>query len=190
MRKEQATRERQQGTPEERLLRLSELSVWLDCYDDIFSDFDPRPYQERALSDDFLAMARKEILKKTGGELELTFLLPRGMRDRKTEKLVKERLRGHFTRHTARIRGEIAGLRRRGGLMCLASFAMLFFAAYLPELAFPVALTRFLTVLCNPAGWYLVFSGLDYIFARAAQQRPELVFHEKLAECQISFREY
>lgn len=190
MRKDNDAQEMLPLTPEERLLRLSELSVWLDCYDDIFSDFDPRPYQQRALSDDFLAMARKEILKKTGGELELTFLLPHGMRDRKTEKLIKERLHGHFTRHAALVRGEITRLRRRGGLMCLASCAMLFFAAYLPELAFPVALTRLLTVLCNPAGWYLVFSGLDQIFAKAAQQRPELLFHEKLAECQISFRDY
>jgi hypothetical protein len=190
MKKNHEDMDRSDAILPERLLRLSELSVWLDCYDDIFSDFDPRPYQQRALSDDFLAMARKEILKKTGGELELTFLLPHGIRDRKTEKLIKERLHGHFIRHAVRIRGEIAALRRRGGLMCLASFAMLFFAAYLPELAFPVALTRFLTVLCNPAGWYLVFSGLDQIFAKAAQQRPELVFHEKLAECQISFRDY
>src|SRR5690349_704077 len=41
------------------LLIKSELSIWLDTYDDIFSDFDPRPLNERALSDDFLSEARK-----------------------------------------------------------------------------------------------------------------------------------
>ena len=39
----------------EKLLQQSEISLLLDSYDDIFSDFDPRPYNQRALSQDFLA---------------------------------------------------------------------------------------------------------------------------------------
>ena len=33
------------------------VSLWLDTYEDIFSDFDPRPYGQRALSEDFVAEA-------------------------------------------------------------------------------------------------------------------------------------
>lgn len=43
----------------EKILEMSEISIWLDNYDDIFSDFDPRPYSQRSLSDDFLAEAKK-----------------------------------------------------------------------------------------------------------------------------------
>ena len=32
------------------LLSKGEISILLDTYDDIFSDFDPRPYSQRALS--------------------------------------------------------------------------------------------------------------------------------------------
>jgi len=33
-----------------KLLQLSEISLIIDTYDDIFSDFDPRPYSQRALA--------------------------------------------------------------------------------------------------------------------------------------------
>ena len=35
------------------------VSLWLDNYDNIFSDFDPRSYAHRELSDDFLIEAKK-----------------------------------------------------------------------------------------------------------------------------------
>jgi hypothetical protein len=36
-----------------------EISIWLDSYNDIFSDFDSRPFSERTVSDDFLSEVRK-----------------------------------------------------------------------------------------------------------------------------------
>ena len=36
------------------LLSKSELSIWLDSYDDIYSDFDSRQYLKRRVSEDFL----------------------------------------------------------------------------------------------------------------------------------------
>ncbi|MBI2151367.1 hypothetical protein HYU21_01420, partial [Candidatus Woesearchaeota archaeon] len=35
-------------------VREGNISLVLDSYDDIFSDFDPRDYSEKALSEDFL----------------------------------------------------------------------------------------------------------------------------------------
>ena len=39
--------------------REGNISIVLDSYDDLFSDFDPRPYRIRALSDDFLLECKK-----------------------------------------------------------------------------------------------------------------------------------
>ena len=49
------------------LLKKSEISLSLDNYDDIFSDFDPRPFSQRALSDDFLIEAKKASRDKVSG---------------------------------------------------------------------------------------------------------------------------
>ena len=40
------------------IIDKAQVSLVLDTYDDIFSDFDPRPYDQRALSGDFLDAAR------------------------------------------------------------------------------------------------------------------------------------
>ena len=66
---------------EQKILHLSEISILLDNYDDIFSDFDPRPYSERSLSDDLLNEARKASRDKNTGRLELRFLISEKMRD-------------------------------------------------------------------------------------------------------------
>ena len=38
-----------QPSEKQKLLEISEISLLLDSYDDIFSDFDQRPYAQRAL---------------------------------------------------------------------------------------------------------------------------------------------
>ena len=42
----------------------SKMSLILDTYLDIFSSFDPRPYEERSLSDDFLDECKKMVIDK------------------------------------------------------------------------------------------------------------------------------
>ncbi len=55
-----------QLTAQKELLNKARLSIWLDIYDDIFSDFDSRPFHERALSDDFIHEAKKMAKEKPG----------------------------------------------------------------------------------------------------------------------------
>ena len=74
------------------LLQKSEVSLWIDHYDDIFSDFDPRPYSQRGLSDDFLIEAKKFIKEKASGSFELIFLVPELMRKPESEGIIKKRL--------------------------------------------------------------------------------------------------
>lgn len=54
--------------PKQSLLELAEVSILLDSYDDIFSDFDPSAYSERTLSDDFIIQAKKNFRNKSGNK--------------------------------------------------------------------------------------------------------------------------
>src|SRR5882724_5480335 len=85
------------------LLGKAELSVWLDVYDDIFSDFDPRPLQERTLSDDFINEARKMSKEKPDGKIELKMLMPKALRHHETEKIIIKNLHEHFHHFAAAI---------------------------------------------------------------------------------------
>ena len=97
----------------EKLLDASEISLVLDTYDDIFSDFDPRPYDHRSLSQDFLTEAKHAARDKISG-LELKFLIPKALQDAGKEGLIELRLREHFEKHAHMIRQEITSGRLRG----------------------------------------------------------------------------
>ena len=56
--------------------QLSQISMWMDSYDDIFSDFDPRPSSQRSISDDFLIESRRAAKDKVTGTFELKLLIP------------------------------------------------------------------------------------------------------------------
>src|SRR3989344_7409018 len=83
----------------QKLLKMSEISLWLDHYDDIFSDFDPRPYSQRALSIDFLDEVKRASKDKPLEALELKFLVPKDKREVSREFIIKKRLRDHFKKH-------------------------------------------------------------------------------------------
>ena len=48
----------------ERHAKNGNISLILESYTDIFSDFDPRPYDQRTLSDDFLLECKKAVRRK------------------------------------------------------------------------------------------------------------------------------
>ena len=64
-------------------LKLSQITLTLDKYGDIFSDFDPRSYIERALSIDFLSEIRRASREKPNGVIELKMLIPKKVRNQK-----------------------------------------------------------------------------------------------------------
>ena len=78
------------------LLELAEISILLDSYDDIFSDFDPNEYSERALSDDFIIQAKKFSKNKIGNKMSLRLLLPLNKRNEQEEKVIIKRLHSYF----------------------------------------------------------------------------------------------
>lgn len=56
---------------------MKELELWLDSYDDIYSDFDSRHYLERRISEDFLHELRIEIKYSEQHASDMVLLLPR-----------------------------------------------------------------------------------------------------------------
>ena len=176
------------------LLKISEISLILDNYDDIFSDFDPRPYPERALSDDFLIEAKKASRDIKSGGLSLKLMIPRKEENNEKERLIKKRLKEHFKRHAELARLEIKRIIKLGVTMTVAGSLMLFASSYISVLA-----GRFVTqelvlsliyTLLEPAGWFMAWTGLDQIFYGTKEKKPEKEFYENMEKCDIVFVEY
>ncbi len=172
------------------LLQLSEISLQIDTYDDIFSDFDPRPYSQRALSDDFLIEAKKASRDKPSGTIELTFLMPRERRDGTEEVLIKRRLREHFKKHYLQLIDEMHTIRKRGMIMACLGILFITLASYIASIANGSFFMHFLVVVLEPAGWFTAWTGLDEIYYTAKQKQPDLEFYEKMSNAEIAFSSY
>lgn len=171
------------------LLTKGEISIMLDTYDDIFSDFDPRPYSQRALSDDFLLEAKKATRDKEEG-LELRFILPREKRNFEHEILIKKRLRDHFKKHALILEKEIKDIKKRGFLMAIAGVVMIMIATYFLSLKSDSFLIHFLIVILEPAGWFTAWTGLDEIYYTTRSKKPDFDFYSKMTNADIHFLTY
>src|SRR5438067_625337 len=101
-------------TEKEELLSKSELSIWLDNYDDIFSDFDSRPLSDRALSDDFINEARKMAKEKSSGKIELKLLMPEKQRQPEVETVIIKSLHSRFRYYAHTLENEIRQIKKKG----------------------------------------------------------------------------
>jgi hypothetical protein len=173
-----------------RLLQLSEISLWLDGYDDIFSDFDPRHYSERALSDDFLMESKKAAREKTSGTIDLKFLIPSAGRDLKLEEVIRKRLHEHFRKHHHMLEGEAKSIRKKGIVMVAFGFVLMMVSTYLRSLDSAGLFHQFMIVVLEPGGWFITWFGMDELFSTSAQKKPDLEFYSKMSKCEIHFLPY
>jgi hypothetical protein len=175
-----------------KLLQLSEISLWLDHYDDIFSDFDSRPYSQRALSDDFLTETKKASRDKEFGKITLKLLVPFDKRDIPTENIIKKRLKEHFKKHNIRLHEEKRKFVVEGMTFVLVGTLLMVIASYVifkkySELNF---MMNFVIILLEPAGWFFFWEGLRQSIIESRQKNPDVEFYEKMESCTISFISY
>jgi hypothetical protein len=171
-----------------KVLLQKNISLVLDDYNDIFSDFDPRSYSERALSDDFLSECRKASRDKKDGEIEIRLLVPAQKRDISDEIKIKRRLKDHFLKHLIEKEKEQAQSRREGAIWFVIGAIFVFIASLL--YSNKGLLCSFLFILLEPAGWFTMWSGLEKIFFDTKKKSPELEFYRKMAHARMQFFDY
>ncbi len=178
------------GQQVKELLQKSEVSLWLDHYDDIFSDFDPRPYSQRAISDDFVKEAKKVTREIKPGVLELRFLVPANHQKAEHENMIRKRLREHFRKHADIMKGEQKAAVRKGSMVTVTGFLLLIIAAWVHHNSGESFLWSLITVVLEPAGWFTIWTGLDAILFKSKQNLPEMEFYDKMSRAEIKFDTY
>ncbi len=171
----------------EKLLKMAEVSVIIDDYDDIFSDFDPRPFEVRAISDDLLLEAKKACRAKPSGQIEMVFLIPSAVRDDTLENVVRKRIREYFRKHYLLMLDEVAKVKRNGILLALLGIVLLIVATYTSFLEETNVLFKFLRILLEPAGWFSAWTGLDQFYYTIREKKPDMDFYERMSNAEIIF---
>ena len=175
------------GKTKEANLREGNISLVIDSYNDLFSDFDPRPSSERALSDDFLLECKKAAEVKEIG-LELRMLVPVAKRKIFEESVIKKRLKYYFQKHFKEKENEIKKIKSEGLLWFLLGSVIMLITTALYN--YPGFFFHFLFVIGQPAGWFTFWEGLGKIFITAKEKIPEYEFYKKMNSARIIFLSY
>ena len=167
---------------------LREITITLDTYDDIFSDFDPRPYQERELSEDFLKEIQRRYMENKKGRFEVHFTVPSMERDVKEEALIKKRLREHFAFMMKEEEEIIKKTKQRGYAYLLIGAAVLLsdvFAVF--WLLESNLVYKIISILLVPAGWYGMYTGLEKIIDEPFSAVDRKMIYEKFEKANYVF---
>jgi len=171
----------------EKEMKEGNISLILEDYQDIFSDFDPRPYAEKALSDDFLQECKRAVRDKAEG-FELRLLIPSKKRNFLNETKIKKRLTDHFEKHFKEKQKEISSIKQQGVIWFIVGTALLMIETFL--YGYDSFFLRLIKTMMIPAGWFSFWEGLEKIFINSREKAPELDFYRKMASCKIYFLNY
>jgi hypothetical protein len=164
------------------------ISLMLDTYDDIFSDFDPRHFSERAISHDFLQECRRASIEKVSKGLEIRLMMPEKLRDPISEGIIHERLHKHFQKHYRDKLEQKRRIKREGAIWTGAGMVSMVFAGVLT--AAGGFWNNILLVLFEPAGWFLVWTGFEMLLKDVRSKVPDLEFYSKMASADFKFLSY
>jgi len=175
------------------IFQPQEIYIKLELYDDIFSDFDIRPYSKRALSVDFLEEIKRATYDKNGGGIDLVLYVPEKERSDSQEATIKERLAAHFKRHYELLIKEKRKVLSLGvgmvvfGVICMIAATFIMFEDPTRNL-----FLSFLIIFLEPAAWFLLWEGMDQIIFNSKNINPELGFYRKMSDSheRLHFRSY
>jgi hypothetical protein len=164
--------------------------LWIDGYNDIFSDFDPRPFATRSVSDDFIAQVKKASRELPHRPGTLTLLVPVKARSAEDEPIIQQRLRTFMNETLNRLTVAVSLTRRKGMFFALAGFIVSLGASYLKDMQSAKFVITFLVTLFEPAGWFLLWAGFDHFMIVSKEKRSEITFYKRMEGVRIEFGSY
>lgn len=168
----------------------TKISLWFDGYDDIFSDFDPRPYSGRIISDDFLNELEKVVSEVKTNRFDITFLIPRGKVNHTQEKIIQSRLHQYFQKESLHFQLKYKNILKKGIIITFLGMTTMLLTAIFSSQIQDRFFSNFLTVLFEPTGWFAVWYGLDHIFYLSKDKKVHLDFAAKILSAEMNFDAY
>ncbi len=164
--------------------KIKKLSIWLDDYEEIFSDFDPRPYSQRVLSDDFFNEIKKLSLEDLPHKIELNLILENIQRDKKLEKIIIDRINGYFEyRYKETIKKNNRILKQSALFLILGGLMI----TYIHYMHLKLGEYTLFLELIHPASWFLSWEALHLFVFEYLESKPFERFLGKVSNSKITF---
>lgn len=166
-----------------------EINLWIDKYADVYSEFDTRPFTERALSDDFIQEIRKMTAQQPSNHIRLKFNVLEDAQDEAAEEAIIQSLNRHFSKMAEELRQERRHILKRGYTMLGGGSLLilfLFFLTTVPQIH-ELKYIEGMILMAEPMGWFMTWTGLDLVFQNTRNSKATLEFNAKMAKASISF---
>jgi hypothetical protein len=168
---------------------MAELSLWLDSYDDIYSDFDSRRYHKRRISEDFVDELKAALKYRPEHPDAMILLLPAKDRDANVENEIVSSLKTQLDQRQRNWNAKAGSIRRRGFIMLLSGVLVMVADSIIAYKAQPDYLTGLVRIIMEPAGWFLTWSGLDFLLYEYRALRKENSIYKTIAQLSIHFKD-
>lgn len=165
-----------------------DLSLWLDDYDDIYSDFDSRNYLKRRVSDDFVNELRISLKNKNEKINDLILLVPQAKRDNKAELKIIQNLKNYFTRHLHLYSQKYNKNLKRGILFFIIAILLMIGNAAVSLQLNNNLLSSIIRIVLEPAGWFLIWISFDILYYDLHEVKKEKLLFRELSEIMIYFQ--
>ena len=167
---------------------MAELSLWLDNYNDIYSDFDSRHYQNRRVSDDFFFELRNGMNHRKERIQDLILVLPASERQVETERIIKKSRKDHFLLQLNIQQERCRRKRWKGVVFGVSGVILMLINTFIGFKSTQSALSTVIRVLLEPGSWFLLWASFDFLFYDWKELKKERGFYERLSELNIHFR--
>ena len=164
-----------------------EISIWLDKYEDLFSDFDESDYSARTLSDNFLTEIRKLVQEVEAGKVELKFNLMACEPNPVIEAFIIKNIHDYFASRAKAAKAEMSGILRNGGLLALGGFALITVLILVGHNLTGNMFFKGFEMMLDPLGWFLIWNGLDMVFVQSKKEQPTINFNLKMTNAKLTF---
>lgn len=173
----------------EQIKELNEISLAIDSWDDVFSDFDPSPLEHRVLSEDFLIELKKHYRETPRGNFIITIYAPVALKDDVSERLVVKRLKQYFKFRHLTAQKEVNVCVKKGivfvigGIGFLSSLTLITYYQLFTKLVIEL-----LSIVFMPLGWFGIWEGFSRIIEPAPFLKQDLELFNKLSKATFKFR--
>jgi len=165
---------------------FSSADFWLDNYQEMFSTFDPAPYERRMISQDFIEAVMRRFPEGSEEDIHLRISVPRSKRSTKTETVVVRRLKTYFRKMADRYEKTLQADQRRGAIYfvagCILLLAFVWVGMNLESL-----ISQLLGVVFLPLGWFGIWEGTSKILSAPEKYHKKLFLYNELATAKYEF---
>lgn len=168
---------------------MNEISLWLDSYDDIYSDFDSRHYLKRRISEDFVDELRIAFKYKHEQPEAVSLFLPSAKRNPEIENAITISIKEQLTDRREILDTKLQKVWLWGVSLSVAGLLIMLIDSIIVYRAGTNYLGALVKVVMEPAGWFMIWRGLDLLTYDYTRTKREWRFYTAIERLHLYFKD-